>query len=215
MNPKKVVANNLQKLLDDKGITQTQMANTLGYPEMTVSNWMKAKTYPRIDRVQEMADYFGVRRSDITDEKIKSIKTISLSDYPYLPEPISAGLPNSVDGITETDTISIPDALMGKHAGNRQIYVTRVNGESMNNVMPDNSIIAVKPINLNDLKNGDIVVYKHNQEYAVKRFYKNEDTLIFRPDSSENYFTDNVIDINNADDLKIKGKVVMHSVLHD
>src|SRR5690625_5853441 len=116
MNPKEIVASNLQKLLDRKGITQTQMANELNYPEMTVSNWMKAKTYPRVDKMQEMADYFGVKRSDI--EEIKSNEVVmTSSQYTYYPETISAGLPLNVDGITQADKISIPDAIMGRYAG--------------------------------------------------------------------------------------------------
>ena len=110
MNPKQIVAYNLQRLLDKKGVTQTQMANYLDYPEMTVSNWMQAKTYPRVDKMQEMADYFGVRRSDI--EEIKSTENImTASSYTYLPTTISAGLPLNVEAITEAGKISIPDSI--------------------------------------------------------------------------------------------------------
>ena len=59
MNPKKIVSKNLQYFLDKKGVTQTQMAHDLNYPEMTVSNWIKAKTYPRVDKMQKMAIRMG------------------------------------------------------------------------------------------------------------------------------------------------------------
>lgn len=212
MDPKKVVANNLQKLLDGKGITQTQMANRLGYPEMTVSNWIKAKTYPRVDRVQEMADYFGVRRSDITDEKIDLIKTISLSEYTYIPTAISAGLPINVEGITEYEKISLPDSVMGKWAGSQDVYILKINGDSMNNIMPDNSLIAVKPITMDGLKNGDIVLFSTNHEYSVKRFYKFDDVVVFRPDSDNLEFYETRININEIDNLEIHGKVVLYIV---
>src|SRR5699024_2629644 len=113
MNPKQIVAYDVQGRLDKQGVTQTQMANHLKYPEMTVSNWMKEKPYPRVDKMQEMADYFGVSRPDI--EEIKSKESImTANSYTYLPTTISAGLPLNVEAITEAGKISIPDSIMGK-----------------------------------------------------------------------------------------------------
>src|SRR5690625_1103788 len=102
---------------------------------------------------------------------------------------------------------------MGKWAGHNDIYITRVNGESMNKVIPHNSLIAVRPVSSETLKNGDIVVYKYDSEYAVKRFYKQDNKVIFRPDSNDMSFTDLVIDLDRNDlDIKIKGKVVLYIV---
>ena len=216
---KEIVAKNLEKLLKRKGKTQTDMARDLGFPEMTVSNWMKAKTYPRPDKLQLMADYFGVYRSEITEDTPNIIAEAQaqyltgFSDYPYLPTTISAGLPLNVESIKSDDVeqIAIPDALMGKYAGSKDIYFMRVNGESMNNVMPDRSLIAVKSINLSSLKNGDIVVYSDGHDYSVKRFYRDGTRLIFRPDSKDDRFYDYITDINNQE-LVIHGKVVLYIV---
>lgn len=135
------------------------------------------------------------------------------SEYNYLPTTISAGIPMIAEPVTNYDAekISIPDSMMGKWAGSKDIYITRVNGESMNLVIPDQSLIAVKPMDVSELKNGDIVIYNYDNEYAVKRFYKQNDKVVFRPDSSDLSFTDLVID-NNELDLKIKGKVVLYIV---
>jgi len=134
------------------------------------------------------------------------------SDYPIYA--ISAGVPIAFEAIAEYDAekISIPDNIMGKHAGNKNIFIMRTNGESMNRVIPDQSLIAVKPVELSQLKNNDIVVYNYDGEYAVKRFYRQENKVIFRPDSNDMTFTDLVIDINDCLDLKIKGKVVLYIV---
>src|SRR5699024_3520212 len=50
--------------------------------------------------------------------------------------------------------------------------------------IPDGSLIAVKPVGLTELKNGDIVVFSNGYEYSVKRYYKHDDKLVFRPESS-------------------------------
>lgn len=136
------------------------------------------------------------------------------SEYIYFDTAVSAGLPNNIEALTkdEVNTVKIPNILMGKWAGDKDIFVTRINGESMNKVMEDGSLIIVKPVELNQLKNGDIVVYEFDREYAVKRFYKDNDKVIFRPDSNDPTFTDLVITLNGDHELKILGKVVLYLV---
>src|SRR5699024_1641252 len=186
MNPKKILAKNIQKHLDRRGITQTKMAHDLGYPEMTVSNWMKEKTYPRVDRLQQMADYFNIRRSDLTELKEEDTDyKVNTSNYTYFPTAISAGLPLEIDGITESSKITVSDEFLGKWANNKNIFFAHINGDSMNRLMQCGSLIAVKPINsIDELKNGDIVVYSVDGEYSVKHYYKYGDTLVFKPNST-------------------------------
>lgn len=66
---KDILSKNLKTYLDRKGLSQTDLAKELGYPEMTVSNWVNAKFYPRIDKIQEMADFFGINKSDLMEDK--------------------------------------------------------------------------------------------------------------------------------------------------
>ncbi|MNW57625.1 hypothetical protein D3C74_354440 [compost metagenome] len=84
----------------------------------------------------------------------------------------------------------------------------------MNNVFPHNSLIAVKTMDISNLHNEDIVVYSCNGDYSVKRFIHLEDekVIIFRPDSNNSRFTDNVIKYENSADIKIHGKVVLYTV---
>lgn len=214
-NQRKILSKNLRKLIDSKGIDQRILADHLGISEMSVSNWVSGSKYPRIGNIQRMADYFGVLKSDLIEDKENKPVTTS-SRYPKYPK-VSAGLPIEIDGITENEveTISIPDYLMGKWAGDSEIFFTRTNGDSMNRVIPHDSLIAVKPVRLYELKDDDIVVYCNHGEYAVKRFEKHDNKLVFRPDSTDSSFTDDVIYMDNADDLMINGKVVMWIVTTD
>src|SRR5690625_492613 len=212
-SPREVFSKNLRRLIDSRGIDQKDLADYLNISEMSVSNWVNGVKYPRMTNIQKIADYFGVLKSDLIEDKSESIIKETTSQYNYIPAEISAGLPDHVEAITDSEQIKIPDSLMGKWAGNDDIYVTRVNGESMNRVIPHDSLIAVRPVSPETLKNGDIVVYKYDSEYAVKRFYKQDNKIIFRPDSSDLSFTDLVIDLEHNDlDIKIKGKVVLYIV---
>lgn len=211
---KQIVAKNIKKLLDRKGKDQTVMAKELNFPETTVSNWMRAETYPRVDKLQLMADYFGVYRSDITEERANPITSLRSSDYNYYPTSISAGAPFNVDAVTNTDQITLPDAIMGKWAGHKDMVVMRINGESMNKVISNGSLIAIKTIELANLKDGDIVVFSNSNDYSVKRFYndKQNERLLFRPDSTDNSFIDYSVPYGQTENLKIHGKVVVYIV---
>ncbi|MFP7199731.1 XRE family transcriptional regulator [Lysinibacillus halotolerans] len=225
---KSILSKNLKKYLDKKGITQTIMARDLNIPETTVSNWMKAETYPRPDKIQLMADYFKISRSDLTEDK--SNFSNNVIDFPFstsnylLVGPVSAGFPMLIEAITEDElyyknleTIMLPDEILGKYAGDEDIVIARANGDSMNEIFPHNSLLAIKrnyPIS--EIKNGDIVVFRVGGDFTVKLFYQDEERLIFRPKSSNPKFTEYVIDKSNyGEDNEIVGKVVTYIVNTD
>lgn len=214
-----VVSENIQKILTEFNLNQNELAKIAGVSESTVGKWVLKKSTPRMGAIEKISDHFNLPKSYILEED-KSDKMINESNaryYNYFPTSISAGLPMVAEPVAEynTEKINLPDSVMGKWAGNKDIYITRVNGESMNLVIPDQSLIAVKPVELTDLKDGDIVVYRYDNEHAVKRIYKHDDKVIFRPDSSDLSFTDLVIGRDSELDLKIKGKVVLYIVEMD
>jgi len=213
-NQREVFSKNLKSLIESRGIDQRILADYLGISEMSVSNWVNGLKYPRMGNIQKMADYFGVLKSDIIEDKNKEPLFTSRA-YKYYPTAISAGLPIDVHAVTdeEVETIQIPDVLMGKHASSKEVFITKIYGDSMNKIMPDGSLIAVKPINLLDLKNGDVVVFSNDHEYSVKRYFKQGDRLIFRPESDNKEYYDQIYSVD--DNITIHGKVVMHNVIHD
>ena len=65
---KEVFAKNLEKYLIRSGKSQREMADIVGVSSSTFNEWMKAKKYPRIDKIEFMANYFGVLKSDLIEE---------------------------------------------------------------------------------------------------------------------------------------------------
>lgn len=136
-----------------------------------------------------------------------------MSEYTFIPASISAGDPIDVESINASDTslIKIPDSLMGKWAGQSDIYMMRINGESMNKIIPHGSVIGVKQMDPCNISDGDIVLYSEDNGYSVKRLYKRNGYFVFRPDSKDDNFIDNVIPADSPA-LKIHGKVVMYII---
>jgi hypothetical protein len=46
----------------------------LGFKYTTFIDWIKAVTYPRIGKIEAMADYFGILKSDLIEEKMTEEK---------------------------------------------------------------------------------------------------------------------------------------------
>lgn len=208
----------IRALADKLGKDEQEVAADLGISKAQMSHYVNGRRKVPSELLQKIVDVYGINpqylfKNDATlyfnEEKALVINEPS-THYNYIPHPISAGLPETVDGTDHLPSISIPDSIMGKYAGHSDIQMMRVNGESMNRVIPNGSLIAVKKMPIEHIKDGDIVVYRDSYEYAVKRIYRTDGKLIFRPDSHDPSFTDYVADIDEQ--LDIIGKVVIYIV---
>ena len=66
---KEVFARNLAMYLQRSGKSQREMAELVGVSSSTFNEWLKAKKYPRIDKIEFMANYFGILKSDLIEEE--------------------------------------------------------------------------------------------------------------------------------------------------
>lgn len=62
------MAKNIRHYMGVFNVTQTEICNTLGIKMPTFSDWVNAKTYPRIDKIELMANYFGISKADLVEE---------------------------------------------------------------------------------------------------------------------------------------------------
>lgn len=49
-----------EKLLKDRGITAYKVSKETGIATSTLTNWKKGLYTPKVDKLQKIADYFGV-----------------------------------------------------------------------------------------------------------------------------------------------------------
>lgn len=66
---KEVLAKNLKYYMELAGKNQKEMAEIVGVSAPTFNEWIKAKKYPRIDKIEILANYFGILKSDLIEEK--------------------------------------------------------------------------------------------------------------------------------------------------
>ena len=66
---KEVFAKNLTYYMERADKNQKEMAAIVGVSAPTFNEWLKAKKFPRIDKIEKLAQYFGILKSDLIEEK--------------------------------------------------------------------------------------------------------------------------------------------------
>lgn len=64
------MANNIKRYMLIKGVNAIEICRALKIAPATFSDWTHGRTYPRIDRIEMMANYFGVTKADLVEEPI-------------------------------------------------------------------------------------------------------------------------------------------------
>jgi len=80
-NARKILSKNLQRLMNQHNIDQKELAEAIGVSQPTVSNWIQQTKYPRIKKIQQLADYFNVPKSSITEDKDKTFKPQTIAPH--------------------------------------------------------------------------------------------------------------------------------------
>lgn len=65
---KKVMAENIRRHMILNGKTRNDLCEDLGIKYTTLTDWLKGNTYPRIDAIEKMANYFGVSKADLVED---------------------------------------------------------------------------------------------------------------------------------------------------
>lgn len=76
-----IIAENITHFRKQRGITQKELAKEVGITASTMTDYMKLRSAPSFGVIQKLADYFGVKKSDI-DTTFKEESTNSLPDAP-------------------------------------------------------------------------------------------------------------------------------------
>jgi transcriptional regulator with XRE-family HTH domain len=65
---KSVFATNLKRLMDLNKKSRRDISEALGISYFTITDWANGRKYPRMDKVEMLANYFGVPKSALIEE---------------------------------------------------------------------------------------------------------------------------------------------------
>ena len=69
LEQKRIFSKNLNKLISKSDKKQVDIASDIGVSPQTSNTWVKGIAIPRMNKIQALADYFGVSKSDLVDNK--------------------------------------------------------------------------------------------------------------------------------------------------
>ncbi|WP_238649729.1 LexA family protein [Paenibacillus piscarius] len=200
---RQIFADNLVKLLDSKKIDQRDLAEKIGVSTQAVSSWATGIKYPRIDKIQKIADYLNVPKSALMDD-------VPTNLIPYSPQTvpvpilgvIACGDPILADENIQGYRYESPDSLP---AGN--VFYLEAKGDSMSPTIPSKSLVLVRE--QPEVEYGEIaaVLVNGDTEATLKRVKKQGDIVMLMPDNPDH----EPIIITKDNPARIIGKAIRYT----
>lgn len=175
---KETMAKNIKRYMGITGVSAADMCKVLGVPQSTFSYWLNAKTYPRIDKIEKMANYFGIKKSDLVEEHvpISNVMPMPLTHRVPLVGTIACGDPilaqENYDG-----EVTAPEDV---HAD----FALKCKGDSMINArIFDGDIVYIRQQETVD--DGEIAAVLINDEATLKRVHLFDDHVVLEPENPQ------------------------------
>lgn len=195
-----ILAQNLKYQMEKKGVDRNQMCSELGFKYSTVSEWLSANKFPRMDKIEALANYFGIQKSDLIENKLgrkipieknmDKLYVLESSKIRQVPiyENVSAGFGSSAqDYIIDYMPLYIESDIEAEDT-----ICIKVVGDSMYPKIEEGDIIQVRK--QSDVDNGSVaVIMIDGEDFVVKKFYHENDRIIlksFNPEYSPKIFKD-------------------------
>ena len=161
---KEIMARNIRRYMDELRVDRNTICSDLGIKYTTFADWIHGVTYPRIDKIEMLANYFKVSKADLVEEyNAETSDEVMIPVYGRVAagEPIEA----NQDNIIGYEKISRDMARRGT------MYALQIKGDSMEPTICDGDTIIVRE--QPDAENGEIVVATINGDDATcKKLYK-------------------------------------------
>ena len=166
---KKTMSKNLKKYLKLYNVSRTQLSESLDISYSTISDWINGNAYPRIDKIEMMANYFGINKSDLVEENYNN-ETSALR-IPVLGN-VAAGIPiTAVEDILDYEEVPIS----WKNQG--EFFALRIKGDSMQPKIDDGDVVIVRQ--QSDANSGDTVIALVNGDDATcKKLEKTDNGIM-------------------------------------
>lgn len=83
---KEIMASNIKRYMQLFGKDRNDVCRDLGFKYTTFTDWINGNTYPRIDKIEMMANYFGISKADLVEAPSETKTPTILEFYNLLNE---------------------------------------------------------------------------------------------------------------------------------
>ncbi len=183
---KEIFAKNLNYYMNINKKTRSDVCRDLDIPYSTFTDWCNANIYPRIDKIEMLANYFDIKKSDLVEDKdklynqLKNIGTMYVSNTDMVKIPILGVVKAGYDYLAQENWIGSVDVEKNIVSDGSEYFALKVVGDSMSPVLVQDDIVVIKK--QNDFENGDIVVAIVNgNEATIKKGKKTDSSITLQP----------------------------------
>lgn len=185
---REIFSANLKRILNEKGLSQNELARRIGVQSGTISKWMTHATYPRDSQIQKMADALGVKMSELNTD---TSEMINFSIERHVAPPIY--MPNEITEVPILGTIACGAPIFSEQnivgylpvvsddVKGGEYFALIAKGDSMYPTIEDGSEVLIRrqPV----AENGDIVAVCIDGEITLKRFKQSGEQIMLVPDN--------------------------------
>lgn len=159
---------NLKYYMNLNNKTRTDICNDLKLPYTTFAEWYNGNVYPRIDKIELLANYFNIKKSDLIENKRLLLE--NKQAFPLLGI-VKAGY-NYLAGENIIGHVNIDKEV----ADPENYFALKVTGDSMQPVLFEDDIVIVH--RQNDVESGQVgIIIIDGEEATVKKIIKYDDHL--------------------------------------
>lgn len=182
----------------------------------TLKRYEDGKSRIEMDTLKTICDRLGLDYISVIEEARNGLKAVEKNDPipiifdDYFPLRYSTNLSAGSPGeLLDSDPDAIVYVPIKFQSAMKRLHAFKVNGTSMDNVIPDGSIVIAEAVPDTYIKEGSIVVAWYGGGATVKRIYPGEGKVTLMPDSSDK--THQPITVNTDEEpIYIIGRVIWH-----
>lgn len=203
---REVMSANIRRYMKANHVNRKELSAALKTPYTTVSDWINGKTYPRIDKIEMMAKFFGIEKKDLVekyslntsasqgksnDETLPPGSQIApdLTELSRIPVLGHTACGSPIPAIREYDYACVNRALKAD-------FALVAEGKSMTGCgIMDGSLVLFQKTESVD--NGTIAAVTVGDATTIKKFYQYGDTVVLKPcnpDYPEQEYTEEELD---------------------
>ena len=172
---KEIFSKNLKYYMALNNKDRNDICHDLKFPYTTFAEWYNGNIYPRIDKIEMLANYFNIKKSDLiekheNEDELKKIGAIPLSEIATTKIPVLGTVKAGYNYLAQENII---DYIAFKVDGTdkENYYALNIVGDSMEPLFDDGDTVIVHK--QDDFENGDnCVVLINGEEATVKKVYK-------------------------------------------
>lgn len=155
---REIFAENLTRLVNGSKLPQSEIAKRINVSPQTFNTWIQGKAIPRMGKIQLLADYFKIEKSDLIEEK----SNITISQGIKIPVlgSVPAGIP-----ITAVEDILDYEEIPQLWANQGEFFALKIKGDSMEPRMISGDVVIVRQQSSAD--SGDTVIVLINGDEAT------------------------------------------------